>query len=103
MNKTERETMEALKAHLLDKQNEVARLSDDVKRLRADYDSLKMQETKSRDRAAHAENKLEAAHALVDGLPMMLPRTTTEVGLSFESKSVPLVTRLASWIARGIK
>jgi hypothetical protein len=110
MNKNEREQMEKLQAeaaataermHLISSNyaSEKAAQSALVESLNKEVSQQKSYVEMYRSSSAKAENELEAAHSLLDGLPQAPPREQNDNKSSY-AKTVPLATRLASWVAR---
>lgn len=104
MNKSERETMDKLLAQLSTVQTELGLLKTssaaEIDRLtKAEAQQKSYAEMYSRS-SAKAENELEAAHSLLDGLPQAPPNETVPTTSYGSPKNIPLATRLANWVAR---
>ena len=104
MSKTERETMEQIKSQLLDKSAELLRFRTEAG---AEIEKMKKEVENQRSTAQmwmesnrKAENELDAAHSLLDGLPQAPPREIEGEKNSYSRKEIQLTTRLASWIAK---
>ena len=103
MSKAERETMEQVKSRLLDRESEVLRLKSEhaaeIEKLKKEAEQQKNYAEMYRNSSVKAENELDSAHSLLDGLPQA-PAREIEGKESYNRKEIQLTTRLASWIAK---
>ena len=104
MNKSERETMEKLQTQLAAVQTELNMLKTssaaEIDRLTKEVSTQKSYAEMYSRSSAKAENELEAAHSLLDGLPQAPPSETPPKESYGSPKNIPLATRLANWVAR---
>jgi len=103
MSKAERETMDQVKATLLDSQAELLKVknltSAEIEKLKKEVEQQKSYVEMYRNQSTKAENELESAHSLLDGLPQA-PAREIDAKESYNRKEIQLTTRLASWIAK---
>jgi hypothetical protein len=103
MSKVERETMERLKVELNDSRAQLCAVrgatNTEIENLKKQLESQKSTCEMYRNSSNKAEQELDSAHALLDGLPQA-PARETEGKESYNRKEVALTTRLASWIAK---
>ena len=103
MSKNEREMFEKIQNERNAAQlslSEAKRVhTEEVEKLKKELDQQKGYVSMYQNTCAKTENELEAAHSLLDGLPQASPRET-EGENSYQRKTIPLTTRLATWIAK---
>jgi chromosome segregation ATPase len=103
LSKSDREYIAKLESEA----REISRMLAELKSsATAEIESLKKSESSckasleyARSQATKAENELDAAHALLDGLPQA-PARETEGKETYQRHEIQLTTRLASWIAK---
>jgi hypothetical protein len=103
MSKAERETLERLTEERDGARLEIIRLkashATEVEELKKAVENGKSTSEMWMRSSQKAEQELESAHSLLDGLPQA-PAAETEGKESYQRKQIPLTTRLASWIAK---
>jgi hypothetical protein len=103
MSKAERETMDQVKSTLLESQAELLKVknltSSEIEKLKKEVEQQKSYVEMYRNQSTKAENELESAHSLLDGLPQA-PAREIDAKESYNRKEIQLTTRLASWIAK---
>lgn len=103
MSKAERETMDKKVAEIAELQRQLTALraadAAEIDKLKKEVEQQKGYAEMYSRTASKAEQEVEAAHALIDGLPNA-PARETEAVERYQRKDIPLTTRLATWIAR---
>ena len=103
MSKAERETMakleEAKRAVELELSNLKITSAAEIEKAKKEAEQQKNYAEMYRNSSTKAENELESAHSLLDGLPQA-PAREIDAKESYNRKEIQLTTRLASWIAK---
>ena len=103
MSKAERETMAKLENALHESNLRASNLkvtSDaEIEKAKKEAEQQKNYAEMYRNQSIKAENELDSAHSLLDGLPQA-PAREIEGKESYQRKEIQLTTRLASWIAK---
>ena len=103
MSKAERESMEKLQGAARAAELELSNLkvtsAAEIEKAKKETEQQKSYAEMYRNSATKAENELESAHSLLDGLPQA-PAREIEGKESYNRKEIQLTTRLASWIAK---
>ena len=103
MSKAEREMVTKLEAEKAAISLELVNLkiasTAEIEKVKKEAEQQKSYAEMYRNQSTKAENELESAHSLLDGLPQA-PAREIDAKESYNRKEIQLTTRLASWIAK---